>query len=195
MKRFLLAITACLTLSFSSKATVHTGQVWDGYFQFVGSPTMELGDTIQWLPLDPPMMVHTITSTTIPAGAATFDYIWQAPADTFFFYVPTEIGVYNYECTPHATSHNMVGSFEVVPATNVPVLPDVSLRVYPNPAANTVLIKNLGFNTNYQIVSVTGSTAMKGMYNGPIDVSELPAGIYFIRFEGYESKAIRFMKQ
>ena len=69
---------------------VHTVYVWDGYSQFVGADiTIQLGDTVQWLPLDVPMMVHTITSTNIPSGAATFDQIWQAPADTFFQYRPT----------------------------------------------------------------------------------------------------------
>jgi len=54
--------------------------------------TIQLGDTVQWLPLDFPSMVHTITSTNIPLGAPTFDQIWQAHADPFFQYVPPIAG-------------------------------------------------------------------------------------------------------
>ena len=76
-------------LPFGAKATIHVIQVWDGYMEFLPySLEVELGDTIQWLPLDNPTMVHTVTSSNIPNGAVEFDVIWQAPADTFFQYVP-----------------------------------------------------------------------------------------------------------
>ena len=70
--------------------------------------SVNVGDTVQWLPLDFPSMVHTITSSNIPLGAAPFDQIWQAPADTFFQYIPTHVGLYEYVCTPHIPM-NMVG--------------------------------------------------------------------------------------
>ena len=91
--RNLLFVLVYFIFSLKSNATVHTILVWDGYFQFVDADsfssdiTIELGDTVQWLPLDPPTMMHTITSTNIPVDATSFDYIWQAPADTFFQYI------------------------------------------------------------------------------------------------------------
>ena len=77
-------------LPFGAKSTIHEILVWDGYMQFLPSSLeVELGDTIQWLPLDYPSMVHTVTSSNIPNGAVEFDVIWQAPADTFFQYIPS----------------------------------------------------------------------------------------------------------
>ncbi|MBT3933371.1 MAG: hypothetical protein HOF35_03835, partial [Bacteroidetes bacterium] len=119
----IIIILSILIITYSSKATIHIVKVWDGYAQFVSHAnfssdiSIQLGDTVQWLPLDVPSMVHTITSTNIPVGAATFDQIWQAPADTFFQYVPQIAGLYEYECTPHATSHDMVGSINVIAGT------------------------------------------------------------------------------
>ena len=117
MKKLFIILSIILS-SFTSKATVHVVLVWDGYYAFLDANiTIQLGDTVQWLPLDVPMMVHTITSTNIPAGAASFDQIWQAPADTFFQYVPQIAGLYEYECTPHI-SFGMVGSINVIGGVN-----------------------------------------------------------------------------
>ena len=94
MKNIVIASIIILS-SFTSKATVHTIQVWNGYFQFLNADiTIQLGDTVQWLPLDVPTMIHSVTSTNIPVGATAFDQIWQAPADTFFQYVPQVAGLY-----------------------------------------------------------------------------------------------------
>ena len=75
------------------KATIHEILVWDGYMQFMPSDltSVQLGDTIEWHPLDVPTMVHTVTSSNIPIGAIPFDQIWQAPADTFFQYIPISL--------------------------------------------------------------------------------------------------------
>ena len=89
--------------SLTANATIHEVQVWDGYFQFLSKDiTIQLGDTVQWLPLDTPMMTHTITSTNIPEGAEEFDQVWNSPDNLFFQYVPQVAGLYEYECTPHA---------------------------------------------------------------------------------------------
>ena len=61
-------------------------------------------------------MTGTITSDSIPTGAATFNKIWQLPADTFFQYIPQVIGLYKYVCTPHIHL-NMIGEFTVVNGT------------------------------------------------------------------------------
>ncbi len=109
----IFALLFVILVSFNSKATIHTIQVWNGYMQFLPSSlTIQLGDTIQWLPLDPPTMFHTVTSTSIPTGAITFNQTWQLPADTFFQYIPQVAGVYAYECTPHVTM-GMIGVFTV----------------------------------------------------------------------------------
>ena len=74
MKKIIIALGIILS-SFTANATIHIVNVWDGYFKFVDEVnfsqdiTIQLGDTVQWLPLDFPAMVHTITSTDIPLGA------------------------------------------------------------------------------------------------------------------------------
>jgi len=141
-------ITLLLILSFStiSKATIHEILVWDGYKQFLpNNLTIELGDTIQWLPLDPPTMVHTITSTNIPAGAIAFDEIWQAPADTFFQYIPNVVGLYEYECTPHAPL--MSANFEVTDSTsNIYEISNNILIAHPNPTKDFINFNIDGYN-------------------------------------------------
>jgi len=118
MKKIILVLL--FSISFiSSKSEIHTIMVWDGYMQFLPSITyLDLGDTIHFLPLDAPSMVHTITSGNIPALAASFDVVWQAPADTFFQYIPLYAGTYDYVCTPHIAM-GMIGKFIVNnPASN-----------------------------------------------------------------------------
>lgn len=120
MKKLLLILL--ILSSFNSKGTIHQIGVWGGYYQFVPpSLTIQLGDTIEWEPYFGllPMMLHTITSDNIPVGAASFDQVWQMPADTFFQYIPQVAGLYEYVCTPHIPN-GMIGSFTVIDgATNV----------------------------------------------------------------------------
>ena len=91
-----------------------------GYYKFVPpSLTIQLGDTIEWEPYFGllPMMLHTITSDNIPVGAASFDQVWQMPADTFFQYIPQVAGLYQYVCTPHIPN-GMIGEFTVTNGSN-----------------------------------------------------------------------------
>lgn len=70
---------------------------------------INIGDTIRW---EWDNGFHTTTSTTIPAGAAS----WDEPIDagnTSFIYVPTVGGTYHYTCLPHS-SMGMDGSFTVL---------------------------------------------------------------------------------
>ena len=117
MKKGLLILF--ILSSFNSKGTIHTIGVWGGYYEFVpASITIQLGDTIEWEPYFGmlPMMLHTITSDTIPVGAVSFDQVWQMPADTFFQYIPQVAGLYQYVCTPHIPN-GMIGEFTVITGT------------------------------------------------------------------------------
>ena len=177
------------------KATIHEILVWNGYFQFMPNdvPSVLLGDTIQWLPLDPPTMVHTITSTNIPSGAMPFDQIWQAPADTFFQYIPTHVGLYEYECTPHV-NYNMVGSFTV---NGTPGIEEVSLElsdlVYPNPASNALSFKSNFMNYDFKIFDLNGSLVMNGISSNDIDISDLRRGVYHLILFLDKPKKIRLV--
>ena len=192
-----LFFTLALFLLFSAtKATIHVIQVWDGYYQFMPTQlSIQLGDTIQWLPLDQPMMTHTITSSNIPDGALEFDQIWEAPADTFFQYIPTIAGVYDYVCTPHEDSFNMVGSFTVETPSGIVEKEIESYRLYPNPAYDFISIDGITDNLSYTIITLEGRKTLSGILNQRIDISALEPGLYVIRIEADRPKSIVFQKK
>ena len=197
MKKLFIILSIILS-SFTSKATVHVVLVWDGYYAFLDANiTIQLGDTVQWLPLDVPMMVHTITSANIPAGAASFDQIWQAPADTFFQYVPQIAGLYEYECTPHI-SFGMVGSINVIGGVNG-ITDDASsendLLIYPNPTVDFIYFNEPSFVYPYKIFTSNGKLVMSGTSNDIINVSTLKNGIYHIEIIGDKPRILKFVKQ
>lgn len=212
MKKSLLFCLALFLIVSTSRATVHEILVWNGYFQFLPSEglVVELGDTIQWLPLDQPSMAHTVTSTDIPEGAMTFDYIWQAPADTFFQYVPTVIGTYDYVCTPHEIQFNMVGRFTVVDGTTDVTEIDMEngfMSLFPNPAADLLSIDLSGLEANEWTVHLMDYTGrqLDVLFQGVIrsgnrtvlkSVAHLPSGIYYVLLEsdGYR-RAQRWVKR
>ncbi|MCB9251562.1 MAG: T9SS type A sorting domain-containing protein [Flavobacteriales bacterium] len=194
-----LLILFLLAYSIATQATIHTIKVWDGYFQFVpNNLTIQLGDTIQWRALDNPGMVHTITSKSIPTGADTFDYTWQAPNDTFFQYVPKVAGNYAYVCTPHEISYNMVGSFVVTGGTSAVQFPDNDNwkpSVYPNPTKNVITVKGVLHNFSYKIYDANGKMVQSGKAEqGSIPVYELSKGIYFLDLIGNNSGRSPFIR-
>ncbi len=198
MKKSIL-ILSTLLLSLASSATVHVVLVWDGYFQFLpGDLTIQLGDTVQWLPLDNPAMVHTITSTNIPTGEVAFDQIWQAPDDTFFQYIPQVAGLYEYECSPHAISYGMIGSFTVLDGPtdlNDHTAAELHLTVYPNPSSELLNIDGLNANTNYRVYSPYGKLQLTGRTNRTIDVSTLKEGSYILELIGDRPRVFTFLKE
>lgn len=196
MKKAILILSIFLS-SFTISATIHIVKVWDGYMQFLSSDiTIHLGDTIQWLPLDVPTMVHTITSTNIPAGAASFDQIWQAPADTFFQYIPQVAGMYEYVCTPHVTM-GMVGSFDVIdPAMGITYNPSAEskISIFPNPTADIINFSKSEEVFPYKVLTPKGELVLSGKTNNKADVSELSKGIYHIIIFGDKPRTMKFIK-
>ncbi len=201
--KLLLSAFVVFFLLLSAKATIHVVKVWDGYFSFL-NPTfndpliVQLGDTIQWLPLDQPAMVHTVTSSNLPNGASSFDYIWQAPADTFFQYIPTVVGTYDYVCTPHEVSHGMVGSFQVQDTTvglSNTTSQEQLLTIYPNPVSDFLIVQSSFINAPFNIVNTEGVIVLKGKVNSQIDVSELPNGIYVFHLLVDKPRYAKFTKE
>jgi len=178
MKR-ILTILLITSFSFTSKATIHEILIWDGYMQFLPNTlTIQLGDTIQWLPLDYPSMTHTITSTNIPSGAASFDEIYQAPADTFFQYIPQVAGTYEYECTPHVMM-NMTGSFEVTGSpSSIEESTKSPLLAYPTPSSGHIFINDHFLGYNYEIFNINNQLIRSGVTKNLLNTSEIKSGIY-----------------
>ncbi len=198
MKKLAL-LTVFTFIAFTSFSKVHTFRVWDGYYSFYAEDSqaiIELGDTIQWLPLDVPTMVHTITSSSIPNGADEFDQIWKAPADTFFQYIPKVVGHYNYVCTPHEFSHNMVGEFDVVAkVTDVTEVEITQVQLYPNPSHHIISLSGSTEDTSFVILSSTGAIIKEGIAQGySIDISDLPKGIYVLKLQTETANSISFQK-
>ncbi|MDG1237338.1 MAG: T9SS type A sorting domain-containing protein [Flavobacteriales bacterium] len=197
MMKKLLVICLFSSLINPFKATIHEILVWDGYMQFLPQGNLDsvnVGDTVQWLPLDFPSMVHTITSSNIPLGAAPFDQIWQAPADTFFQYIPTHVGLYEYVCTPHIPM-NMVGSFNVVgnPSSISKIVSDLNPFVYPNPTKGAINFKSNYLGFQFQIFDSNGSLVMHGKSLPNLDVSILPKGIYHLVVLGDKPRPIQLV--
>jgi plastocyanin len=123
MKKFAFFISAIITLVCimsvkNVQATKWVVNVQNFSFSPSNLPSMAVGDTVRWVWINGS---HTTTSTTIPAGAAT----WDSPINsttTSFEYKVTLAGTYNYKCTPHA-SMGMVGSFTAGAAPTLNVLP------------------------------------------------------------------------
>ena len=199
MKNLFIILSIILS-SFTAKATIHIVNVWDGYLQFTPADiTIQLGDTVQWLPLGgvAPSMVHTITSSNIPAGAAPFDQIWQAPADTFFQYVPQIAGLYEYVCTPHILNE-MVGSFNVIgggTGLTDGKLSENEVLIYPNPTTDIIHLNKSNFVYTYKIFTSNGKLISYGKTNETVNVSTLANGNYFIEVVGDRPRILKFIKQ
>jgi predicted acyl esterase len=59
---------------------------------------------------------------------------------------------------------------------------DNEIKIYPNPANDFINFNIKSGNSDYEIFDVRGMPAAKGITNGRINVSALPAGVYFIKF-------------
>lgn len=158
-----------------------------------------VGDTIHWDWIDGS---HTTTSTTVPAGAST----WDSPlnsANPSFEYKVTVAGVYNFKCTPHAAM-GMVGTFTASITTGINAGASVfgSLQLSPNPASETVKISFRPVNSfkgSVRLLDLLGKTIWKsesdfvaGTNNLELDVSEIPNGLYFIELtDGMNNRTIK----
>jgi hypothetical protein len=65
------------------------------------------------------------------------------------------------------------------------------VTVYPNPATETLTIDGVSQNEPYFITSVTGKIVNSGTYTGPIDVTNLLAGVYLLRIN---NQTVEFIK-
>lgn len=105
MLKKLLALLI-ITASFNLAQTIHEVTVSDNVFT-PASLTVLVGDQVRWTLSEGS---HTTTSSSVPAGAATWDYTFTGPGNTFTYNV-TAPGSYNYSCTFHP---GMDGSFTAV---------------------------------------------------------------------------------
>ncbi len=157
MKKIILPIILSLLLiRFVSAATINVDVA--SYAFTPSSFDVAVGDTIIWTLSSGS---HTTTSTSVPAGAATWDYTFTGIGDSYTYIVAVE-GIYEYHCAIHPTL--MKASFE----TQVP-LP---------------LVENFDFPAD-DLLSEHGWTAHSGIGTQSITVNN--GGL---TFPGYPSSGI-----
>ena len=75
-----------------------------------------------------------------------------------------------------------------------------AVTIYPNPATNTITVDNCSYSA-YSIVDALSRTVATGkgdtsVCSQTINVSTLPAGIYFLKLTGnHNNEVLRFIKK
>ena len=185
---------ASLATTSSAMATLHVIQ-FGGTLGLTYSPSslsVSVGDTVEWRG---DFSSHPLSSTTIPAGAAS----WHHATGTVFDYVVTVPGSYNYRCDIH-WSLGMVGSF-VATATGVEADPTgtgptsfILYQNYPNPFNPSTTIRYglprrspvrlTVFNSLGQAVATFSQEEQgPGFHEVRFDASHLASGVYLYRLQ------------
>ena len=186
--RFLM-IAAGALMSVSASAITHT--ITQQGLSFAPEQlTVEVGDVIlfQWTSGS-----HTTTSSSVPAGADTWDALLTPGMQTFEYTVTTE-GAYEYVCTPHALA-GMDGVFTAVLPSNTRTQVAANLSVNAGTSANGQLFVELNNATTdmatVTLVDITGRNVAT-LHHGAIadadftirhDIAAIQRGIYFVRFQ------------
>ncbi|MFN8310432.1 MAG: T9SS type A sorting domain-containing protein [Chitinophagales bacterium] len=172
MKNFTLLLL--MVVSFSVSATTHH-VIFGGSAGFNFSPSnlnASVGDTIVWTG---DFSMHTVTSTSVPAGALPFNNT----SGTIFQYVVTVPGTYNYHCNIHS---QMTGTITVSGTTGFDEFKAASVSIYPTSVQEflNVSISEIVVD-RYVIVNLLGKSTQEGnLVNEKIRVSDLPSGVYFL---------------
>ena len=187
MRRKITYLLLALSLSFSSMAAVIMVEVED--FEFNPSVfNVNVGDTIMWFWDDG---FHTTTSTTIPAGASS----WDSPitsTNPLFTYVVTVPGSYDFQCMPHA-SMGMMGHFTASVVTGVDEIPQQTfLNIKGNSSGANELTIAYGLthktNVTLLIYDILGNPVKvfpsneknAGLYEEKIPAEGIAQGIYIV---------------
>ncbi len=73
-----------------------------------------------------------------------------------------------------------------------------SLRIFPNPATDEVVIANRELNTTYTIYSISGQIIQSGVMNDTeirIDISQWESGMYIFNNYGESFESVKFIKE
>lgn len=71
---------------------------------------------------------------------------------------------------------------------------ETKVKVYPNPAVNTIKLTSLAQQENYTIFDISGKKVLQGIVNvnEPIYIQQLTKGMYFIQLE---KRVLKFVKK
>jgi plastocyanin len=181
MKKLYSLIFVCAWSSvfvFNAHGTVWNVTVLASSFSPNTLTNVLCGDTVRWTYGSG--TPHTTTSTTIPAGAPSWDAPITSSSTTFEYVVPNFVGVYNYKCTPHG----FTGSFTVSCSVGMSGSEsNVSSAIYPSPFYSKVTIRYKDAD-ELKISNITGKLVKTipldvNETKAEIDLAELAPGVYF----------------
>ncbi len=147
----------------------------------------------------------TLEGITITSNATGASYQWircdgeGKPIDGAInrSFTPTTIG--NYAVVVTGNGCTLVSDCVAITTVDVPGFAQARIALYPNPARNqvTLVAETILSGSHYQLINNQGAVVATGVINGDhtiIDLSELPAGLYFVRLaqNGFTARLIRY---
>lgn len=174
--------------TYAVKQTVTVGN----FFFSPATLTVNLGDTIRWVWASG---FHTTTSSSVPAGAATWDAPITGPT-TFLEYKTTVAGTYNYFCKIHPVS--MTATFTVLAPPFISVLsPNGGESFIQGSSASISWSDNISENVKIDLykgglfsLQITASTPSNGSFAWNIPATLTPAGDYTIRISSTSNPSL-----
>ncbi len=199
MKKTLLLLVCSVSLSLSSFATVHI--VSDANFKFIpDSIVINTGDSVNFI-LATNHNVQEVDSITWAMNDATpLTGGFSAPFGGGFL-LPSQLplGKHFYVCQPHADM-GMKGIIVVedIPSNVQKLAANASVSIYPNPGNGRfeISLNDLAFSyqNDLQIYNAAGQLLHHSIMKNAkqqVDLSNQPAGIYFLRMKMNEATITR----
>jgi plastocyanin len=194
-----LLLCACIILTFlilfslRAKAAIHMVSVADFTFS-PPSMNVNVGDTVQWMWASG---THTTTSTSIPSGAPSWNSNINS-VTTFFSYIVTQPGIYNYVCTIHP---GMSGSFT---ASLVGISENTGVSAFNWFFSDTRQI-TISLNLpkpaalNIRLYDIVGSEAtilaslpnVHGTYKSTFSLALIAKGVYLLEVSADQKKTVQ----
>ena len=185
--RRIYTIASLLTVfAFSASATIHNVEVEDSEFNPAVLPDVQVGDTIRWFWDNSNALPHTTTSTTIPAGAASWD-VEMSSSNPEVLYVVTVAGTYMYECSFHG-SMGMTGSFVALGTSALPSFVLEPVQVHHNVEAGLLTV-SVDENSNHPMTlalyDIAGHAVHGVAFTGTktVHVGDLSRGVYLVNIQ------------
>jgi plastocyanin len=202
MKKHILSYIFLIAFlpAISFAQTTHKIDVSNYVFTPSSLTGVKVGDIIEW---DWVSGSHTVTSVTIPNGAASFAF---SISSGNVKYTVTMAGTYDYQCDFHVGS-GMTGSFVVSAATSVSSIVLNEITIEPNPAHDYVTIKTgtvLNSDAKLNVYDLLGRKVLsQEMKPGnedasyTLDISCIKAGMYLVIISSGSSfsKPMRMIKK
>ena len=176
-----------LTFRFTSDSSVNKIG-WAAHVTCIGLP-LEATASVE------SQHIHVDETNTLYAsasgGSGTYSYSWS-PVDNLDdptaqnpVFTATEAGEFTYTVTVTSGDETTTASvsFTVTDNSSVDENGTANVKVYPNPAYSTVAINGLNdfANLEVQVVNLQGQVVMSVVNSLEINVSDIEAGIYFIK--------------